>query len=289
MKNPLLNFIIKKRGVLTVIIVLIFLALVSRAVNELGVDYISSQHEMKNGIIIGAEPIFIDNGNEIGILLIHGFSSSPNDFKKLSEFLAKKNITVYAPLLPGHGTSPRDLKNIRYEEWQDSVQKALNQLNTKKKFILGYSMGGTLTLDLASKNDLDGIIVINSAIFLANRYLPFIPIVMLTQSYTSKKPETIVQLINEDRIVYDVNPLSSIIELEKLIKYLDLTRITEPILIFQSENDDIILPKSADFIYNEVNSQNKELIFLTNSTHTKIQEEDRSFAKVYYFIASASS
>ena len=120
-------------------------------------------------------------------------------------------------------------------------------------------MGGTLALDLASKNDLNGVISINSAMFLANRYLPFIPIVKLAETYTSKKAEDIIQFIDEKRIVYDSIPLDSITELQKLINTVQLQKITEPMLIFQADSDKIVSPESASYIYNNVGSKNKEL------------------------------
>lgn len=282
--NKLLAAIMRKRRIFTFIIVIIFIAILSKAVNELGVNYIANQQERENGIMIGAEPLFLQRDNEIGVLMIHGFTSSPGDFKELANFLAEKNITVYAPLLPGHGTHPRGLKEIKYQDWTNSAQQSLNLLDTKKKFVLGYSMGGTLALSLAAKNNLDGVISINSAVFLANRYVPFIPLLKLVQTYTAKKPEDIIQFINEKRIVYDSMPLSSITELQKLINTVQLQEVIEPILIFQSDNDRIIKPESANYIYNNVNSEDKILISLANSTHSKISNQDETFNRLYEFI-----
>jgi len=282
--NKLLTAIIHKRKIFTLIIVIIFIAILSKTVNELGVNYLANQQERKDGIMIGAEPLFLQRGNEVGILLIHGFTSSPGDFSKLANFLAEKNITVYAPLLPGHGTHPRDLKSINHQDWINSAQQALNLLNTKKKFVLGYSMGGTLALTLAAENDLDGVISINSAIFLANRYVAFIPLLKLVETYTAKKSEDIIKFIDEKRVVYDSTPLESITELQELINTVQLQKITEPILIFQADNDKIILPESADYIYSNVNSEDKILISLANSTHSKINNQDETFSRLYKFI-----
>ena len=284
--NILVKKIIEKRGIIAVIIIFIFIAALSKTVNELGVNYLAGQQERNNGIMVGAEPFFIQKDKEIGVLLIHGFTSSPADFHELAEFLAGKNITVYVPLLPGHGTHPRDLKETKYKDWTNAVQQSLDLLDTEKKFVLGYSMGGTLALDLASKNDLNGVISINSAMFLANRYLPFIPIVKLAETYTSKKAEDIIQFIDEKRIVYDSIPLDSITELQKLINTVQLQKITEPMLIFQADSDKIVSPEPASYIYNNVESKDKELIFLTNSTHSRLNNQQETFNKLYKFIVS---
>lgn len=284
--NIVLKKIVEKRGIIAAIIIFILIATLSRTVNELGVNYLARQQERENGIMIGAEPIFIQGDKEVGVLLIHGFTSSPGDFKEFSEFLAGKNITVYVPLLPGHGTHPKDLKNTRYEEWASAVQQSLNLLDTEKKFILGYSMGGVLALHLATQNNLNGIISINSPIFLKSRYVPFIPLVRLVETYTAKGAEDIVQFIDEKRVAYDSIPLNSITEMQKLISIVQLSRITEPILIFQAENDRIVSTESANFIYENVRSDDKELIFLSNSTHNNIDNQQDAFNKVYEFISA---
>lgn len=284
--NELIATGIKKKGVIVTIVILIIIAILSKSVNELGVNYLAKQQDKKNGIIIGAEPFLIQKDKEIGVLLIHGFTSSPKDFKELAEFLSEKNITIYAPLLPGHGTHPRDLKETKHEDWINTVQQSLDLLDTEKKFILGYSMGGTLALHLAAQNNLSGIISINSAMILESRYIPFIPLVKLVETYTTKNAEDIIEFINEDRIVYSSVPLDSITELQKLIARVRLSEITEPILIFQADNDKLVSPASASHIYNNVQSKDKIFIPLSNSTHSRINNREDAFEGIYNFIST---
>lgn len=282
--NVLTKRSIGKKSIIVAIIIFFIIAILSKMVNELGVNFLANQQERKNGIIVGAEPFFIQKDKEIGVLLIHGFTSSPKDFSEFAEFLSNKNITVYVPLLPGHGTHPRDLREIKYEDWINAVQQALNLLDTEKKFVLGYSMGGTLALYLATQNDFNGVISINSAIFLESRYIPFVPLVKLVETYTAKNAEAIIEFIDEDRIVYDSTPLDSITELQKLINEVNLSEITEPILIFQADNDKTVSPESASHIYNNVKSNEKEIIILSNSTHSRINDKEDALEKVYEFI-----
>ncbi len=284
--NILLKKIIEKRGIISAIIIFILIAGLSKTVNELGVNYLARQQERENGVMIGAEPLFLQRDKEVGVLLIHGFTSSPGDFRELAKFLAEKNITVYVPLLPGHGTHPRDLRKTSYKDWISAAQQALNLLDTEKRFVLGYSMGGTIALHLAAQNDLNGVISINAVMFLESRYIPFIPLIELVETYTAKKAEDIVQFIDEKRVAYDSIPLDSIVELQKLTSIVQLSDITEPILIFQADNDKIVSPNSANYIYDNIMSDDRELIFLLNSTHNKINNQQDAFNKVYEFILS---
>ena len=92
----------------------------------------------------GAEPFFDYKNPEIGILLLHGFTASPYQFRYLRELLANKNLTVYAPIIAGHGTHPEDLKNTTIDDWIQSTEDAYGLLKNKVKniVIIGNSFGG---------------------------------------------------------------------------------------------------------------------------------------------------
>src|SRR2546430_6119642 len=47
-------------------------------------------------------------GNRTGVLLLHGFGGSPVEVQPLANALAERGYTVDVPLLPRHGTTPRD-------------------------------------------------------------------------------------------------------------------------------------------------------------------------------------
>jgi Esterase/lipase len=47
-------------------------------------------------------------GNATGVLLIHGFTATTAEVRLLADAFKKQGLTVSAPLLPGHGTSPQD-------------------------------------------------------------------------------------------------------------------------------------------------------------------------------------
>jgi carboxylesterase len=86
-----------------------------------------------------AEPFFKKvNGSKVA-LLIHGFTASPLEFRDLSNYLASKGISSYAPLLPGHGTSPERLAVIKYYQWIESVQESIDMLakDYKEIYLVG--------------------------------------------------------------------------------------------------------------------------------------------------------
>ena len=91
---------------------------------------------------------------KIGVLLVHGFTGSPASMRPWAEFLNGRGYTVRVPLLPGHGTQPSDLNNVKWQEWIECVEEVLEELSRKCDviFMCGLSMGGGTTLHVTQKH-----------------------------------------------------------------------------------------------------------------------------------------
>lgn len=102
------------------------------------------------------EPIYEQRG-ETAVLLLHAYTGSPNDVLQLARFLARANLTVYAPLFSGHGTpNPEDILAVNPNKWYNEAQNALAFLKSEghtRIFIFGLSMGGIFATHLLSEND----------------------------------------------------------------------------------------------------------------------------------------
>ena len=127
----------------------------------------------------GAGPFYFE-GNKIGILLLHGGGGGTcADLKPLAEDLfSKGGFTISIPLLPGYGTTPEDLKNTQIESWKSTLNKELGVLKEKCERIIvgGHSMGGILTLILASNYNLDAIFTISAAVGVQNFLFHIVPL-----------------------------------------------------------------------------------------------------------------
>ena len=64
-------------------------------------------------VLPGAEPFLHDGSDEIGMLLCHGFTGSPQSLRPWGEHLAAEGLTVRCPRLPGHGTDWREMNRTR--------------------------------------------------------------------------------------------------------------------------------------------------------------------------------
>ena len=117
---------------------------------------------------IDQRSIFYPRSGESGVLLLHSFTSTPYEFSDLARYLAEKNLTVYAPILAGHGLKPDDLAKTTINEWQESAEHAYLFLkqHAKKIFVVGSSFGGNLAFYLAKKfnNPLAGVVSMGTPI-----------------------------------------------------------------------------------------------------------------------------
>ncbi|KJR45907.1 putative esterase/lipase [Desulfosporosinus sp. I2] len=116
------------------------------------------------------EPFYF-SGNRVGCLLIHGFSGSPSEMRWLGERLAKLGWTVHGILLSGHGTTPEEMAKTRWEDWAKDAEAGVKKLRKTCDTVIGIglSMGGLLTLHLATLGLIDGIVTMNAPMVLADR------------------------------------------------------------------------------------------------------------------------
>ena len=94
-----------------------------------------------------------------GVLLLHGMSDSPYSLRALGEELNRRNYWVVGLRLPGHGTAPSGLLDVRWEDMAAATQMAAEHLAQKVGkqpiHMVGYSTGAPLALDF-TLNALDG-------------------------------------------------------------------------------------------------------------------------------------
>lgn len=227
-------------------------------------------------ILKNAEPLFF-KGNNIGILLIHGFTGTTQSIHSLGVSLAQEGYTVLAPRLTGHGTSPEDMAQASYKDWIQDVETALTELklHTDKVFVMGLSMGGALSCYLAENHsDLIGVIPINAAIDIST----------LKDLYDNNygKEEYIAGIgsdIKKENVVelaYKKTPVKSMGDIVALMAMVrvDLSKITIPALIFSSAIDHVVPPNNSQDIFHRINSTNKQIILLEESYHVATLDND---------------
>jgi esterase/lipase/1-acyl-sn-glycerol-3-phosphate acyltransferase len=239
-------------------------------------------------------PFFLDTKDKtvskikkVGILLCHGYKSSPKEVEALAKFINGFGFKVYVVRLKGHGTAPLNMKDITWHDWYNSLQRgyaALNNICTKIVMV-GFSTGGLLSLLSASrkKKDLEAIIAINSALKLRDirtRVVSGINIwnEMLEKLHINKgKFEYVDDEPENPNMNYSRNYLKGVEELENLMKECNefLDKVTTPALIIQAKNDPVVSPLSGKIIYQKIRSKNKFLFEPNFSNHVIINRDNK--------------
>lgn len=227
----------------------------------------------------GAGPFYFE-GNNVGILLIHGGGGGTcADLKPLAEDLHMKGgYTINIPLLPGYGTSPKDLKDTPIDYWKSTIKAELSMLVDKCEKIIvgGHSMGGILTLIFAANYDLDGIFTISAPIGIQRFLFHLVPLFNIFVKYYSIDSERFKRDTNGKWVGYDKIPLNIAAKIKSLMKEMkkSLSKVKCPALIFQGKLDSEISKNSMDYIFDNINSEKKRKIWLENNDHPILDSPD---------------
>lgn len=241
---------------------------------------------------IGPEAFFLQGNSDKGVLLLHGFTGSPAEMRPLGEFLQRQNYTVYAPLLPGHGSAPEDLQEMKGSDFMAAARKGFHRLNEisgiTRIYIVGLSLGGLLALGLAEEGLGDRVVVLCAPVWLQEkkgefaRYLyPLIPYI--------NRPKKGFQIAGKS--VYSgyrrmpIKALGNILLLRNQVLK-KLSNIFQPLLLVYSNAEWTVKPESADYIEERAIHSQVRQVRLQESGHvvTLDKERDVVFREILMFI-----
>jgi carboxylesterase len=230
-------------------------------------------------VMPGAEP-FHHDGGQVGVLLCHGFTGSPQSLRDWAQALADAGYTVRLPLLPGHGTRWQEMNRTRWTDWYAAVDAAFGELRAgcDAVFVVGLSMGGALALRLAQEHgsDVAGVVVVNPSVSgedprmrlvlpWARHVVPSFPGV----ASDIKKP-------GPTELAYDRSPLHAAHSLTQLWKVVsgDLGRVTQPLLLLRSAVDHVVPASSSARVLAGVASTDVTEVVLQDSFHVATLDND---------------
>jgi carboxylesterase len=218
-----------------------------------------------------------DGTNGIGILFVHGFTGSPASMRPWAEFLAAHGYSVRLPLLPGHGTTPKDLNKTTWDEWYETVEIAYLELVSKhqKVFIFALSMGGALTLRLAEVHQPVGIVLVNPLIHIRGIKRILIPIVSRVVSITPAVGNDIKKA-GADEYAYHGTPLKAARSMLKLLSDVRarINEVRAPLLLLHSVDDHVVPASNSAWILAHVASDSRREIVLNDSFHVATIDND---------------
>jgi carboxylesterase len=229
-------------------------------------------------ILTGAEP-FKHDGSDVGVLLCHGFTGTPQSMRGWGEYLADRGYTVHAPLLPGHGTTWQEMNRTRWEDWYSCVDAAFRELHEtcERVVVGGLSMGATLSLQLAQEHGprINGLVLVNPAVLVEEpltRLLPVLKHVVASMGAIGNdvKKEGVTEL------AYTRNPLkalhSQLLAWQSVVR--DLPEVTQPVLLLRSTHDHVLPPSSSALVLSRISSRDVTEILLEDSYHVATIDND---------------
>ena len=95
-------------------------------------------------------------------VLLHGWACDFSIFKHIQDALSE-HFTVYAFDLPGFGKSEEPPQAWDTEAYADCLLEAFEALSIENPYLLGHSFGGKVSLHLANKIQIKGLILVGSA------------------------------------------------------------------------------------------------------------------------------
>lgn len=212
-----------------------------------------------------------------GLLCIHGFTGGPYELEPFVDFLkANTDWKIVVPTLPGHGET-LSLNKLSAENWLMAAEQTLRQLQkeVEQVYIIGFSMGGVI------------------ALYLANRY-PICKLVLLSAAAKYIYPTQLLQDIREiakeamagkleDNQLYQLyrdkwksTPIQAAFEFMRLVRIVEpyYSQIKIPICIVQGKKDGIVPYTTAKFLFDQVGTDKKELIYSETGKHHICYSED---------------
>ena len=254
----------------------------------------------ETGVIVGCEARDIEAAGPVGdstraVLLVHGFCGSARDFTDLGDRLAARGLHVQLMRLPGHGTTPRDFAAQTPETIYEGVREEFEALKGRfdEVYVVGFSMGGSLTTILAASEPVDRLVLIA-------------PYYGVTYKWYYILPPEAWNTILEPILPYVIKPKGSVKlncpdEKDQVFSYrtiptkgvgtlMDLGRrarrketlqaVKCPVLMLMSEGDEAASPKRAREAFERIGSNRKILNWRPRrDNHHLLREWDREEVK----------
>lgn len=229
-------------------------------------------------LLPGAEP-FRHDGGELGVLVCHGFTGSPQSVRPWAQHLADRGHTVSVPLLPGHGTRWQELAVTGWPDWYATVRRELRDLARRcpRVFVCGLSMGGSLALRLAIEHGttVSGLVLVNPLHRLPGLGARILPVARHLLASSAGVANDIAKP-GAREWGYDRMPLHAAHSLRGALRRLDggLCRVSQPLLVMHSPRDHVVPPADSARILARVSSRDVTECLLERSYHVATLDHD---------------
>jgi carboxylesterase len=218
--------------------------------------------------------------SSVGAVIVHGFTSDNRAVEPLRKLAHALGMPTEAPLLRGHGGHYRDLRGCCWDDWIADLQAARARLRkeVERVILIGFSMGGLLTLQSAAENgaDVAGIVALAPALRIAHPLAPiawmargWMPYVPMGKAVAYSDPSLAIADDSYNRLAVDA--FCSFFNATRRVERM-LDNIRAPIWLGHARRDRVIKPHAAQVIYDRVSSEDKHLHWFDRSGHVLLDD-----------------
>jgi carboxylesterase len=222
---------------------------------------------------------FAADGGRVGVVMSHGFTSTPHSVRPWAEHLAAAGLTVRAPLLPGHGRTWRETNRSRWPQWYDAVAQAYAEVASRcdTVFGAGLSMGGCLVTRLAEQHPdkIAGLLLVNPAFGtrrLDAKLAPYISWAVRSRPSIGgdvKRPDAVERTTDRTPII----AFASVLQLWRTT-VADLHKVRAPIVMYRSRVDHVVDSLSGELLFAGARNTTVREVMLENSYHVATLDND---------------
>jgi carboxylesterase len=216
-------------------------------------------------IIVQKEAVQLKN---IVFIFIHGFGGNIDEVAPLTGFFSRKGYRTISPKLKGHTGAWHDLKGVKYQDWIQSVADEVETVenNVTDLVVIGFSMGGLIALNLALYHRFAAVITINTPIY----YWDLKRIVLnLLNDFKTHECSHLQRCLDSSVTL----PIGAMLNFKLLLKQTKpiIGEITCPLYVLQGLDDEAVMSRSANYIYERARAAVKRIDFFDHSGHGMLQ------------------
>lgn len=234
------------------------------------------------------EPFFFP-GNDLGLLLVHGFVSAPQEMHWLGSQLSKTGFSVLGIRLFGHASHHSDLYRVRWEDWLASLEDGYHLLRDRCRriVVIGHSLGGVIALIGAGFLNFDGLIATSTPFHTISypRIRPLTGLIPLLRPLSAlirnlPKPPALDYFdpqAAKQHQTYSVFPTRALPEIVEMFEEMRniLPQLSLPTLLIHSRQDLGVPVSNVDEISELFGGSDLEILKVENSGHVIVLEPER--------------
>lgn len=232
-----------------------------------------------------AQPFRIE-GRTPSVLAVHGFCGVPGEVRVVTEAAAALGLAASAPLLAGHGTHPRDLAPLRFEDWASGVRAEFDRLRARGPVVLvGLSLGALICTELylSAPGDVLGLGLLSSAFWIRDPFpgtaLDCVDHLGIPDFGMPKAgPDIGDPIARASHVGYDIQPVHAAISVRRAGERLreELFRVHCPTLVLHGARDRVTPVAGAYEAAARLGTADRRSVILPKSHHVLTRDAERA-------------